>query len=260
LNRINGRQVDRDSNIHPCQIRVFPGLSLLSTEAAKLFVRLSTASVRKEKRFSVALAGGSTPQTLYHLLASPKYREQIPWRETHLFWGDERCVPPSHRDSNYRTVQETLLTKVPIPLENIHRMQGEVDPGNGAGAYEQELREFFLGGSIPHFDLLILGLGKDGHTASLFPGSPCLEEGKRLVVPAVPTGIKHHRLTLTLPVINQAGTILFLAAGKEKAEIVSQIFQETKDFDRLPARRVKAVNGELYWFLDEEAAALLKRL
>ncbi len=246
-------------NNHPCQIRIFPDLSILSAEAAKFFVRLAAASVRKEKRFSVALAGGSTPRTLYHLLASAEYREQIPWRETHLFWGDERCVPPSHSDSNYRMVQETLLTKVPIPFENIHRMQGEVDPENGARIYEQELREFFSGESIPIFDLVILGLGKDGHTASLFPGSLSLEEEERLVVPAAPTEVKHHRLTFTLPVINQAGTILFLAAGKEKAEVVSQIFQETKDFDRIPARRVKALNGELYWFVDDKAAALLKQ-
>ncbi len=248
------------SKNHQSQVKIFPDFPALSNEAAKLFVKLSTASIKKKKSFSVALAGGSTPRKLYQLLALPEYKEQIPWSGVHLFWGDERCVPPSHPDSNYRMVQEILLTKVQIPSENIHRMPGEIDPEKGARIYDQELREFFAGEGAPHFDLVILGLGKDGHTASLFPSNPSLKEEDRFVVPVDSPEAKHKRLTLTYPVINQAKTILFLVAGEEKAEILSQVFQKEKNSELIPAHGVKAVNGELYWFLDERAAALLKQL
>lgn len=239
-------------------INVLPDLETLSREAAHFFVKLSSASVQGKGIFSVALAGGSTPRTLYQLLASSDFKERIPWPGVHLFWGDERCVPPSHRDSNYKMVQETLISRITIPPENIHRMPGELDPGQGAGLYEKKLRDFFEAENIPRFDLILLGLGTDGHIASLFPGSPALQEKRRLVVPASTEGARHHRLTLTLPVINNARRIFFMVAGAEKAGVLAHVLQDQEGSPDLPARMVSLAKGELSWYLDQAAVGLLK--
>ena len=146
-------------------------------KAAEQWVNLARQAIARSGRFTVALSGGSTPKVLYSLLASPEYRERIDWLHVHLFWGDERCVPPDHPESNYRMVQEALLSKIQIPPENIHRMAGEKDPQTAAVEYEQELRDFFqTKDAAPRFDLILLGLGEDGHTASLFPGTPAPDE------------------------------------------------------------------------------------
>jgi len=239
-------------------IKVFPNCDALSREAAELVVTLSSRSVQEKGSFSVALSGGSTPRTLYQILASSDFRERVPWFSVHLFWGDERCVPPEHPDSNYRMVREFLLSKVPIPAENIHRMAGETKPKQGSDLYEKELRKFFLGSDFPAFDLILLGLGEDGHTASLFPFSSALKESSRLVVPVSVQNILHQRLTLTLPVMNHAADILFLVAGREKARILAQVLDERTEPDRIPASAVRPRSGRLFWFVDEAAASLLK--
>lgn len=155
----------------------------LAQQAAAEFVRFAQLSLREKSRFAVALSGGSTPRSFYSLLATPEFSRQISWSQVHLFWGDERCVPPDHPESNYRMARETLLAKIQIPPENVHRMAGEKEPRIAAAEYEEELRDIFqlAPGAFPCFDLILLGLGEDGHTASLFPGSDALEETKRLV-------------------------------------------------------------------------------
>jgi 6-phosphogluconolactonase len=234
-------------------------LDELSRRAAEEFVRLAGQSVGHSGRFTVALSGGSTPKSLYHLLAGPAYSERVPWHKVHFFWGDERCVPPAHRESNYGMAKAALLSKVPIPEENVHRMAGEKEPPVAAAEYEQTLSEFFAlaAGTWPRFDLMLLGVGEDGHTASLFPDSDALENRERLVVATYVEKLKTYRLTLTLPVINHAANIWFLVAGASKAAIVSRILKADPPSCRLPAARVAPVDGRLIWFITHDAAAAL---
>ncbi len=225
----------------------------LAHEAARRFVSLAREAVKSRGRFSVALSGGSTPDKLYRLLAERPYRARIPWADVHLFWGDERCVPPDDPDSNFAFVKETLISQVPIPPENVHRMRGELDPERAARAYEHGLQDFFSGSDVC-FDLVLLGLGEDGHTASLFPGSPLLDETDRMVAAAT-TGDRDRlaqRVTLTLPAINSARHILFLVSGKDKAAVVRSVVKGLDE--RLPASRIQPVAGQLTWLLDAEAA------
>src|SRR2546430_4372299 len=184
----------------------------LNRKAAERFVLLANEAAAKAGRFTAALSGGSTPRTLYSLLAMPDYKESIPWSQVHLFWGDERCVPPDHQDSNYRMAREALLSKITIPTDNVHRMAGEKEPQVAAVEYEEQLRKLFQPppGALPHFDLILLGLGEDGHTVSLFPGSEALDEQERLVIAPYIEKLQTHRITLSLPVINEAAVILFL--------------------------------------------------
>jgi 6-phosphogluconolactonase len=242
------------------QVKIYPDLAYLSREAAELFVSRAARAVDEKGRFVAALAGGGTPQNLYQLLASPEFSERIPWHSVHLFWGDERCVPPDHEDSNYGMAEKALISNVPLPSVNIHRMKGELGSRHGAGDYEKELRDLFPGVPLPVFDLILLGLGTDGHTASLFPGSDGLTARDRLVVHDSSPALSHPRITLTLPVINQASTILFLVAGKEKAEVLAQALED-QGADPLalllPAQMIFPVNGELYWYVDEAAASRL---
>ena len=175
----------------------------LSERAAEEFVRLARQAIQLAGRFTVALSGGSTPKALYTLLAAPGFAQQISWNRAHLFWGDERCVPPDHPESNYRMVEETLRSKIQIPHENVHRMAGEKAPQIAALEYEAELKGFFelAEGALPRFDLILLGLGEDGHTASLFPGSAALNDQEHLVAAVYVDKMNTYRLTLTLPVL-----------------------------------------------------------
>jgi len=229
----------------------------LARKAAEDFILLANNSVACDGRFAVALAGGSTPRSLYALLATKKYRREVPWEDTHLFWGDERCVGPDHPDSNFRMVHETLLSKISLPPENIHRMAGEKEPMLAAAEYEARLQRFFQldEGGLPRFDLILLGLGEDGHTASLFPGTVALEEKKRLVAANFVAKLNVHRLTLTLPVLNAGAMIDFLVAGKSKAPIVKKIFGADSEAASLPAARVRLAAGALTWFIAGDAAA-----
>ena len=205
----------------------------------------------------MAISGGSTPKALYALLASKEYRDRIDWLHVHLFWGDERCVPPDHPESNFRMVQESLLSRVKIPPENVHRMAGEKESEAAAADYENELRKFFIATGSPRFDLILLGLGEDGHTASLFPGSAAVKENQRWVAPVYVERFKAYRLTLTLPVINAAAQVTFLVSGENKRNIVRQLLGEDIDSSNFPAAKVSTANGKLTWLITQDAMAEL---
>ena len=231
----------------------------LSQKAAERFVALVNEASASSGRFTVALSGGSTPRALYSLLALPGFADRIPWPKVHLFWGDERCVPPDHPDSNFRMVRESLLSKISIPSENVHRMAGEKEPKLAAAEYENELKTLFQlsEGEPPRFDLILLGLGEDGHTASLFPGSAALDETERLVAKVYVEKLNAHRLTLTLPVLNESAQIYFLVAGKNKATIVKELLGTHPTIAKFPAQRIQPVDGALTWFITCDAAAEL---
>ena len=231
----------------------------LSQKAAERFILLANEAGVRAGRFTVALAGGSTPKGLYSLLATSVYNQRIPWPQVHLFWGDERCVPPDHGESNYRLVQEALLSKIHIPAQNVHRIAGEKTPVTAVAEYENELIRFFQlsKGALPRFDLILLGIGEDGHTASLFPGSAALDETENLVASAYVENLKAHRITLTLPVLNESAQIFFLVAGKGKSAIVKKLFATDSGVANLPAARVRPVHGHRTWFITQDAAAEL---
>ncbi len=238
-------------------LRLYANLETLSRAAADEFVRQARARSRAGHWFSVALAGGATPHRLYQLLASPAYRARIPWKVVHLFWTDERCVPPSHPQSNFRLVRDVLLSKVLIPAGNIHRIPVECGtPKIVSAAYEKQIRDFFRWrkNAWPKFDLILLGLGEDGHTASLFPGSSALKETKRLA--AVARGGKPNlaRVTLTVPVLNHAREILWLVAGKKKKAVLRAVLRGGKRAAKnLPAHKIRPSHGTAVWFVDHAA-------
>ena len=231
----------------------------LARTAAQRFTEVAQEAVESRGRFSVALSGGSTPSALYRLLARSPYHQEIPWGGVHLFWGDERCVPPSDPGSNFRLADETLISHVPIPAENIHRVHGELEPGDAARVYEMTLHDYFCG-PMPRLDLVLLGLGRDGHTASLFPGSVALEETDRLAaaVEASYQGRPAHRVTLTLRAINTARHVFFLVKGRDKAEIARKVLQGPDT--GLPAQRARPTAGKLTWLLDAAAASHLEEV
>jgi 6-phosphogluconolactonase len=242
------------------QIVVQPSLEAISREAATRFQTLASQSIAAAGRYSVALSGGSTPLLLYRLLSEPPFREAIDWARVHLFWGDERLVPPSHRDNNYRAAREALISRVPIPTENVHPIPTEAtDPETAAAQYEDTLRRFFAvpEGESPRFDLVLLGLGTDGHTASLFPGSPALDEDSRLVVATYVPKLAAWRITLTPPVLRCARNVMFLVAGPDKATVLRDVLEGPYDPQKLPAQLVQRDQGDLTWLADEAAADLL---
>jgi 6-phosphogluconolactonase len=231
----------------------------LNRKAAEQFIGLANRAIQQSRQFTVALSGGSTPKALYSLLASPDYRERVDWSRVHLFWGDERCVPPDHAESNFRMVQESLLSKIHIPPENVHRMAGEKEPERAAVEYEEHLRQFFhlSRGAVPRFDLIFLGLGEDGHTASLFPGSSALNDKEHLVATVYVEKLKAHRLTVTLPVINAAAQIIFLVAGKSKSPVVKELLSVASQERNYPPGKVNPVNGHVTWLVTQDAAESL---
>jgi 6-phosphogluconolactonase len=239
------------------RIKVFPDLETLSREAAIFFLQHAVEAVERKGRFSVALAGGSTPRILYRLLSTPEFSGRIPWPDLHLFWGDERCVPPEHEESNYGMAYAELLSGISLSKENIHRMRGEIEPEEGARMYERELIHFLKDGKEEGLDLVLLGLGQDGHTASLFPYAPALKETERMVVHSYSRERGQDRLTLTLPFLNRSQTILFLVAGEGKAKILERLLKEGGGLEEIPARGVEPAMGEVRWFLDQAAASRL---
>src|SRR5512137_425430 len=241
-------------------VEIFRTPMEMTEAAAKGFAARAAESVSAQGRFTAALSGGKTPVALYTLLAKAPFVSQIPWARVHLFWGDERCVPPDHPDSNYRMTREFLLDHVPVPPANVHRMPGEMDPVEAAARYEEQLRNFFAphGEGLPVFDFILLGLGEDGHTASLFPGTRAIRESARWVLGHYVDAQKDWRITLTPPVINAARTVVFIAAGSGKAAVVKEILEGPLRPDTLPAQIVRPAGGDLVWMLDHEAAALLK--
>jgi len=207
---------------------------------------------------AVSLSGGTTPKSLYALMATPEWRDQFEWKHVHLFWGDERCVPITHADSNYAMVERELLSKIEIPEKNVHRFPVELNEADAiAAAYERELREFFGTNGFPRFDLVLLGLGENGHTLSLFPNRPVLNETKRLVVADWVEEVKLHRLTMTAPLINAARQIVFLVSGAGKAQVLKDVLEGPRQPEQLPAQLIAPSSGRLTWLVDKEAAALV---
>ena len=239
-------------------IEVLPTPADLFHAAAEEFVRLGRAAIAERGRFAVALSGGSTPRSLYALLAQDY--SDFAWSQTYLFFGDERHVPPDHPESNYRMVNEALLGKVTIPAKNIYRVRAEMPDAEAAAAdYDGKLRTFFklAPGEFPHFDLILLGLGPDGHTASLFPDSAGLKEQSRLVIANWVEKFKTDRITFTFPVLNHTTDVMFLASGPDKATMVRDVLEGSRT-PPFPAQLVQP-EGRLVWMLDEAAASQLTR-
>jgi 6-phosphogluconolactonase len=237
-------------------IQVYPDLESLSRAAAALLVTQANLAVAARGRFSVALSGGATPVRTYELLAAPPLAAQVPWDRVHVFWGDERCVPLTDPRSNARLAKEAWLDRVPIPAEQIHPLNCALDPAAAARQYEAQLQEFFAG-QPPRLDLVLLGLGEDGHTASLFPGTPVLKEGERWTAAVCLAGQDLHRVTMTARLINQAAVVAFLVAGKSKAGVLREVLHGPYAPERLPAQLIQPPTGEIFWLIDQEAAALV---
>ncbi len=239
-------------------VHVHPDLDRLSQAATRSFAERITATVARDRVCSVALPGGSTPRHLYQLLAT-QYRDEVPWDRVWLFWGDERYVPYDDPQSNYRLVQETLLQHISIPAGNVHPMPTDwPDPDEAARVYEKLLRSRFSS-AWPCFDLVLLGLGADGHIASIFPGSPVFDEPARWVMVArAPVSVSPPvRLTLTLPVINHARCVFFLVSGAEKADAVRRALAGPPDPRACPASAVRPAAGVVVWWVDEQAAKFI---
>ena len=243
------------------QVDVFPDVHALTVAAAERFAVLATRAVKHHGIFAVALSGGSTPKALYHLMATDRdIRAKIPWPKVHFFFGDERHVPPEHPDSNFRMANEAMFQALPADELQIHRMPAELaNASQAAEQYERELREFFtsrglLDQGFPRFDLIFLGMGPDGHTASLFPDSAALRETTRWVVANWVQKFQTDRITLTFPVLNSAAEVILFVAGPEKAALVAEVLQP-KGTQKYPVQRIKPRNGIKRWMLDAPAAA-----
>jgi 6-phosphogluconolactonase len=245
------------------EIQIVANAEALYRTAAEEFVRQVREAVPRKGLFTVALSGGSTPKGLYSLLASEAtLRGRLPWDKIHIFWGDERHVPPDHRDSNYRMASEAMLSKVSIPPANVHRIKCEdLDASKVADEYEQTLRNFFhlAAGQFPRFELVLLGMGPDGHTASLFPGTDAVREAQRLVLANWVEQFNTYRITLTAPVLNNAACLIFLVSGKEKAEALRAVLEGEAQPDSLPSQLIHPTNGRLLWLVDQSAARSLQR-
>ncbi len=243
-------------------VQVVEDADALSRAAAAAIFGQITETLQEKEFFTIALSGGSTPKLLFSLLASDaSFRGQVEWDKIHFFWGDERHVPPDHPESNYRMTKEAMLSRVPVPEENIHRIRAEdPDASKVAEEYEHGLISFFkLGeGELPCFNCVLLGMGPDGHTASLFPGTAALNEQKRLVVANWVEKFQAYRITMTAPVLNNAEDIIFLVSGEEKAETLREVLQGARQTDRLPSQLIQPTHGKLLWLVEQSAARLLK--
>jgi len=239
----------------PANVVVFDIPEEVALVAAQRFVEYAKQAIAEHGVSSVALAGGNTPKRVYELLASDRFKELIDWSKVHLFFGDERSVPPDHPDSNYAMAARALISKIGIPPSNVHRIAGEVNPDDSAASYESELRNFFGEVAAPRFDLVLLGMGDDGHTASLFPNSDSLTETSRWVVAAkAPSG--QDRISLTPGAINNAAHVLFLVTGRGKAQRLAEVLGDKRGA-RLPAHLIMPVKGTLQWLVDQAAASFL---
>lgn len=238
-------------------VLVFQTPEEVALNAAERFVVFAAQSVSERGWFSVVLAGGNTPRRLYELLATSVFRSRIEWARVHVFFGDERPVPPDHPDSNFRLANDALLSHVPIPVENVHRINGVGDPVENAQDYERELKKFFQGSESPRFDLVLLGMGNDGHTASLFPHTSALNEKDKWVVANWVDSLSSYRLTLTAPSINAAANVDFLVTGEDKASALARVLDGPCDARELPAQLIEPVTGELTWLVDIGAASKL---
>jgi 6-phosphogluconolactonase len=246
-------------------VAIYPDEDSLMRAEAEHLVSLGGDAIVERGRFLLALAGGSTPRRLYEILSTPTFAHRIDWSRTHVFWGDERCVPPDHPESNYRMAREALLDRVPIPQENVHRMRGEDTPERAAQAYEGLLHDFFFGSSDGplrrSFDEALLGMGADGHTASLFPGSASLTDSRRWVVAQhVDRPQPMWRLTLTPVVLDAAADVSFLVTGAAKAQRLWEVLEGGPREPSLPAQLIRPVDGSLHWWVDAAAGARLSHV
>jgi 6-phosphogluconolactonase len=245
--------------VHP-GVQVFPNPAEVARGAARLFVDYAWQSIAKDGQFMVALSGGNTPREMFELLASDEFRGQVDWAKVHVFWSDERAVPPTNAESNYGMARRALLIRVPIPEGNVHRMEAEKPSiGRAAHEYEEVLRKYLEldDRGFPRFHLIFLGLGKDGHTASLFPGTRVTRQTSRWVSTPMVSKLNMRRMTLTLPVLDAALRVVFLVVGSEKAEILRDVLEGKAD-PPYPAQLVQPRHrGAKLFLVDKEAAALL---
>lgn len=233
----------------------------VSRKGAELLRDLAVRAQSVGRRLSVALSGGSTPKTMFEMLAAEPLRSQVPWKIVDLFWGDERTVPPDHKDSNYRMTRQALLEQAPVPAENIRRIPAEEPDVAGAAAkYQKTLSDYFRlqPGQLPRFDLVYLGMGDDGHTASLFPGTKALGETQRFVVKNYVDKFQTYRVTFTADAINNGKNVVFLLAGEGKAKRLKEVLEGPSDPDRLPSQMIRPRDGKLLFILDRGAASLLE--
>jgi 6-phosphogluconolactonase len=239
--------------MHEGHVRIYPGIEALTQAATRLFVQSAESSVASKGSFAVVLSGGTSPQSTYRLLARPPYVSRVPWNRTHVFWGDERCVPRNDIGNNARMAFDTLLNHVPIPGNQVHPIPSEDPPEQAANHYETALRQFFPDGTA-RFDLVFLGLGTNGHTASLFPDTLILEERQRWVREVYLAEENRHRVSLTAPAINQAALVAFLVHGSDKSQVLRAVLEGPRQPRKLPAQLIQPSDGELLWLVDEEAA------
>lgn len=237
-------------------IKTYPDPETLAREAALHFIECANEAIAEHDHFAVALAGGSTPKALYETLATVELVSRVEWEKVHVFWGDERCVAPNHEDSNYRMAFNVMLRHLPIPVKQIYRMEGELEPKEAAKTYEDRLKRFFQQ-NPPRFDLVLLGMGDDGHTASLFPGTKALSETKKWVVANYVRKLSAWRLTLTAWTINQAANVTFLISGESKAEALQRVLAGRFTPEEVPAQMIRPERGQLRWLMDRAAATLL---
>jgi 6-phosphogluconolactonase len=237
-------------------IRILPTAAHAARASAERFVEKARAAVEAHGRFTVALSGGTTPRAAYELLGQEPLRSEVPWERVHLFWGDERCVPPGHVRSNFGMANRAFVSKVPVPSGNVHRMRGELPAREGARRYAEELARVF-GAGVPRFDLVHLGVGGDGHTLSVFPFSELVLHSPGTVADALLLPLGEPRITLTLAVVNAAASVEMLAPGADKAGVVWKVLQGPRDPVRIPAQAVRPGGGEMVWLLDRAAAARL---
>ena len=245
----------------PPEIHVLADPTAMAKRAAQEFLQCATSAASARGVFTVALTGGSTPKPLYSLLATDSvFRAQLPWDKMRIYFGDERSVPPDHSDSNFRMANEAMLSKVPLKPEQIFRIKGEYkDTERAAQEYEQTLRSSFRieAGQLPRFDLVLLGMGNEGHVASLFPGTKATRETKRLVVRNWVGKLFTERITLTFPVLNNAANVFFMIAGQDKALAVKAVLEGPQEPEQLPAQGIVPTNGKTLWLLDSAAGKLL---
>lgn len=240
------------------EIHIAPNTLALSQDLAGHIAQLINRVLAEKDRFTFVLSGGSTPKALYAQLASSPYAESIPWEKVHFFWGDERAVPFEDERNNARMCYQELLDRIPVPAANIHVMRTDIGPEESAADYEKVLKTYFKEGEIT-FDFVLLGMGDDGHTLSLFPGTPVIHEEKRWATSFFLPAQDMFRITLTAPIVNAARYVAFMATGAGKAETLVQVLEGERNLDLYPSQIIQPSQGELHWFVDEAAAANLKR-
>ncbi len=239
-------------------LHVFPDNPSFVTGSADFIADVADRAIAERGRFAIALSGGGTPKPIYRRLASADYRDRIAWEKVHIFFGDERCMPPDDERSNYHMVREAWLDHSPIPAQNIHRIHGEDDPALEALRYEQEIARLYRTPAFPAFDLILLGMGDNGHTASLFPGTAALRETARWVVPQYVEVMATWRVTFTAPLINAARRVAFLVEGAGKAQMLWNVLEGPYQPDVWPSQLIRPASGELHWLVDAAAASMVK--